>query len=62
MFKKFSNHTYPITKYCFFLGLIYPPARKMIDSGLPITLASDYNPGSSPSGNIELFYPLLALN
>ncbi len=36
----------------FFLGLHYPPARTMIDAGLPIALASDYNPGSSPSGNM----------
>ena len=33
----------------FFLKIHYPPARKMIDAGLPIALASDYNPGSSPS-------------
>src|SRR4030042_56746 len=32
----------------FFLGLPDPPARRMIDSGLPVALASDYNPGSSP--------------
>jgi len=38
----------------FFLGMEYPPARKMIDSGLPVALASDYNPGSSPSGNMKL--------
>ncbi len=38
----------------FFLGMIDPPLRKMIDSGLPICLASDYNPGSSPSGNMKL--------
>jgi len=36
----------------FFLGLEYPPARKMIDSGLPVALATDYNPGSSPSGKM----------
>lgn len=36
----------------FFLGLEYSPARMMIDSGLPVALASDYNPGSSPSGNM----------
>lgn len=36
----------------FFLGLHYQPARKMIKAGLPIALASDYNPGSSPSGSI----------
>ncbi len=38
----------------FFLGMIDPPARKMIDSGLPLALASDFNPGSAPSGNMSL--------
>jgi imidazolonepropionase len=38
----------------FFLGLPDAPARKMIDAGLPLALASDYNPGSSPSGNMKL--------
>jgi len=38
----------------FFLGMIYGPVRKMIDAGLPVALASDYNPGSSPSGNMQL--------
>ncbi len=38
----------------FFLGMVYAPARKMIDAGLPIALASDFNPGSSPSGNMQL--------
>ncbi len=37
----------------FFLGLPYSPVRKMIDAGLPVALASDYNPGSSPSGNMS---------
>ena len=45
----------------FFLGFDYPPARKMIDSGLPIALASDYNPGSSPSGNIEFIFSLACI-
>jgi len=36
----------------FFLGLPFPPARQMIDSGLPLAIASDYNPGSAPSGNM----------
>ena len=31
----------------------YAPARKIIDMGLPVALASDYNPGSSPSGNMN---------
>jgi len=38
----------------FFLGMEYAPARKMIEAGLPVALASDYNPGSSPSGNMQL--------
>jgi len=38
----------------FFLGMIHAPARKMIDAGLPVALASDFNPGSSPSGNMQL--------
>lgn len=37
----------------FFLNLQLPPARKMIDAGLPVAFASDYNPGSSPSGNLS---------
>ena len=36
----------------YFLGLPLPPARKMIDAGLAVAFASDYNPGSSPSGNM----------
>ena len=38
----------------FFLSIPYAPARKMIDSGLPVALATDYNPGSTPSGNMQL--------
>jgi imidazolonepropionase len=38
----------------FFLGMAYAPVRKMINSGLPVALASDFNPGSSPSGNMQL--------
>lgn len=38
----------------FFLSLPFPPARKMIDAGLPLAIASDFNPGSCPSGNINL--------
>ncbi len=36
----------------FFLGIPYAPLRKMIDAGLPVCLASDYNPGSTPSGRM----------
>ncbi len=45
----------------FFLGMEYPPARKMIDSGLPVAMASDYNPGSSPSGNMQFIMSLGAI-
>ena len=45
----------------FFLGLHYPPARNMIDAGLPVSLASDYNPGSSPSGNMNFILSLACL-
>jgi len=38
----------------FFLRMSFPPARKLIDAGCAVALASDYNPGSSPSGNINL--------
>jgi imidazolonepropionase len=42
----------------FFLGIGYQPARKMIDAGLPVCLATDYNPGSCPSGNIPFLLTL----
>lgn len=38
----------------FFLGMVCAPARKMMEAGLPVALASDYNPGSCPSGNMQL--------
>lgn len=45
----------------FFLQLHYPPARKMIDAGLPVALASDYNPGSCPSGKMSFILTLACL-
>jgi imidazolonepropionase len=45
----------------FFLGLHYPPARKMMDAGLPVSLATDYNPGSSPSGNFPFILSLACI-
>jgi imidazolonepropionase len=38
----------------FFLNMRYQPARMLIDNGLPVCLATDYNPGSCPSGNVPL--------
>ena len=45
----------------FFLGLEYAPARKMIDAGLPVALATDYNPGSTPSGRMSFVLSLACL-
>jgi imidazolonepropionase len=42
----------------FFLNMHYQPARRMIDAGLPIVLASDYNPGSCPSFNMNFVMSL----
>ena len=42
----------------FFLGISYPPARKMIDAGLAVALASDFNPGTAPSGNMRFVVSL----
>jgi len=45
----------------FFLGLPDPPVRKMINAGLPVAMASDYNPGSSPSGNMKMVMSLACI-
>ncbi len=45
----------------FFLGMVYPPVRKMMDAGLPLALASDYNPGSSPSGDMKFILSLACI-
>lgn len=38
----------------FFISIPYTPARKMINAGLPLALATDFNPGTTPSGNMNL--------
>jgi len=45
----------------FFLNMPYAPARRLIDAGLPIALATDYNPGSSPSGNMNFIGSLACI-
>lgn len=42
----------------FFLGIPYGPARKIMDEGMPVALATDFNPGSSPSGNMNFIASL----
>jgi imidazolonepropionase len=45
----------------FFLNLPFPPVRKMLSAGLPVAIASDYNPGSAPSGNMSLMMALACI-
>jgi imidazolonepropionase len=58
-----SSNTIPtlLPSSAFFLNNHYPPARDMIDAGLPVTLATDYNPGTTPSGNMPLVLSLACL-
>ena len=46
----------------FFLNMPYSPVRRMIQAGLPVALASDFNPGSSPSGNMKFVTSLGCIN
>ncbi len=46
----------------FFLNMPYAPAREMIKAGLPVAIASDYNPGSSPTGNMKLMMSFMCVN
>jgi len=59
--KKSSTMPTILPGAAFFLSLPFPPARKMIDAGLPLALASDYNPGSSPSGNMNLMVSIACI-
>ncbi len=45
----------------FFLGMDYAPVRKMMDAGLPVAMASDFNPGSSPSGNMQFILSMACI-
>ena len=50
-----NSHTMPVAlpSCSYFLSIPYTPARKMIAAGLPLALATDFNPGSTPSGNMN---------
>ena len=45
----------------FFLGMPYSPVREMIDDGLAVALASDFNPGSSPSASMKFVLSLASI-
>ncbi|RAR70148.1 imidazolonepropionase [Flavobacterium aciduliphilum] len=50
-----NSHTMPVAlpSCSYFISIPYTPARKMIEAGLPLALASDFNPGTTPSGNMN---------
>lgn len=58
-----NSQTMPVSlpSCSFFLGIPYTNARKIIDGNLPMALASDYNPGSSPSGNMNFVVSLASI-
>lgn len=58
-----SSNTMPtlLPSAPFFINDHYPPARKMIDAGLPVALATDYNPGSTPSGRMPFVLSLACI-
>ncbi|MCC6600631.1 MAG: imidazolonepropionase [Crocinitomicaceae bacterium] len=58
-----SSTVLPVALPCcsLFIGIPYTPARRIIDRGLPLALASDYNPGSSPTGNMNLVVSLACI-
>jgi imidazolonepropionase len=58
-----NSQTMPVSlpSCSFFLGIPYTNARKIIDANLPMALASDYNPGSSPSGNMNFVVSLASI-
>ena len=58
-----ASNTLPtlLPSCAFFLGIPYAPARAMMDAGLPVVLATDYNPGSSPSGKMPFVVSLACI-
>lgn len=58
-----TGHTLPVALpgCSLFLGIPYTPGRALIDAGLPLVLATDFNPGSAPSGNMNLVVSLACI-
>ena len=50
-----DSHTMPVAlpSCSYFISIPYTPARKMLEAGLPLALATDFNPGTTPSGNMN---------
>lgn len=51
-----NSNTMPVAlpTCSFFISISYTPARKMLEAGLPLAIATDFNPGTTPSGNMNL--------
>jgi imidazolonepropionase len=45
----------------YFLNMVYPPARKIIENGIPVALATDFNPGSCMTENMQMIMSLASL-
>jgi len=58
-----GSHTMPVVlpSCSFYLGIPYAPVRRMMNAGLPVAIASDYNPGSTPSGNMNFLVSLACI-
>lgn len=58
-----NSETMPVAlpSCSFFLGIPYTPARQILEAGLPLALATDYNPGSTPSGNMNFVISLACI-
>lgn len=58
-----NSHTMPtiLPGAAYFIGLPNPPARQMIDAGLPLAIASDFNPGTCPTGNMNLMQSIACI-
>lgn len=58
-----NNETMPVAlpSCSLFLGIPYTPAREIFDANLPLALATDYNPGSTPNGNMNLVISLACI-
>ena len=59
--KKSTTLPVALPSCSFYLGIPYTPARKLIENDLPVVLASDYNPGSTPSGNMNFVISLACI-
>ncbi|MCB9255864.1 MAG: imidazolonepropionase [Chitinophagales bacterium] len=58
-----ASRTIPVAlpSCSFYLGIPFAPVRKMMNANLPVAIASDYNPGSSPSGNMNFLHSLACI-